>query len=83
MKARLENQPIETELKRGRKPVELKFPRKRHFTVDDVAVIQRRPVSTLTIRKHLNAMTQDGRATARPMKSEGRGHPKYAYTLVA
>lgn len=89
MKAKLEtpNKPKQEQKQtgtRGRQPIELRFPKKKlGFTVDEVVDFQKQPVSPITVRNRLNAMTYAGTAKARPMQSGGRGHPKYIFTLVA
>jgi hypothetical protein len=85
MKASLQNKKEETEIRRGRVPMKIDFPkRKKGFFVDEVVELNQkkgREVSSLTIRNRLNEMTQRDEAVAVSVPS-GRGHPKYLYTLV-
>ncbi len=73
---------------RGRKAIEIKIPvqlakRKRGFTVEEIAAVQKVPVSTVTVRNRLNELTQVGKLQAEAVPGEGRGHPVHIYSLVS
>lgn len=89
MKAKLLNKPEVNDSEtphRGRPMVTIKWPKnKRGFTVGKVVEFNRDKVSAQVVRNRLNAMTQNGTATAEtlPVPAGKRAHPEYKYTLVS
>lgn len=66
----------------GRRPVTLKLPRKRNFSVLDVVNAQKNKVSVLTVRNRLNVLVKNKRVTVNHLV-EGRGRPTNIFSLAA
>lgn len=87
MKAKLKNESHKnvttTSHVRGRKQIELRFPRRpKFFTVEDAVKFNHDEASPATVRARLNEMTQKGKASAVSVPGEGRGHPKYLFNVL-